>query len=216
MANKQHSPTGKTFWDWASENPKTAIFCTIAIVMILLSLIYMNKSIDIGPLKISEGKVIHDTVTKFKTDTQIISQPVSQTRLNKVPQNSKNQVLVKKGLDTVISVKNQPANISLAPNYGIIGNDNKITVGTPPRIMDKQKEKNFLAQLKDKTVKISIIYASGDAEAYSYAKAVSSFLSSEGYLIDSFGTIMSTPPLMGEKIYNGKDKIEIVIGQQIK
>lgn len=198
---------GRTFYDFMSEHRTLTNLIVLLAFALLAFIVNRYTSIKAGPFEMSkeESKIKKDTVLKIERETIYVKAEKAPRNYN-LQKSIPTQVKVTKG-DTVIEVKNQPANINTGTNNGIIGNDNSVFFsngGIQRKLTEKDqiglKEdvNKFLEKEKlDKTCFINVL-AIGDNEAQVYAKEILNSLKKQGFNVaKNIGSYQRNPPIEG-------------------
>lgn len=223
--NEKNVDNQMNFWMFLDKNKYVIIGFLIVLTLILLfrgysietpyfkvgripDTLFIEKMIELPPDTIYKEKIV--TIEKPKIVTKYIEAKKEEV-------NTK----VQKG-DTIIEVKNQPANINAGTNNGIIGNENTVNIDVDKvqRKLDEVTKMQLVQMIniviKEKKldpnhcVQISSI---SDTEAFNFAKELESFLNSKQYnLIGGLGTFQRSPPIIGVGIGFDNDCIAVQVG----
>lgn len=211
MKEKQRE-YGRTFFDLISEYPKITFFSFLVLVSILMFFIFSGVPLKIGKVEINgKGKIITDTIIKVERETIFVEKPKIIIEHIK-PILSESSIKIKKQ-DTIIEVKNQPANINAGYNSGIVGNNNTVNINEKPLILSDIDKVKLLSMIGDAFKNnanvngkcISISGMGNDSRSFQLAQIIFDFLKSKGYEVgDGISQSWYNKPAKGISIrYSG-------------
>lgn len=216
---------GRNFFDVISEHPKMTFFAFLALILAIIGIfcfvIYKGNSVKIAGIEVTpDNKVFPDTIVKVERETILVEKPKITTKYIEHRKETPS-TKVQKG-DTIIEVKNQPANINTGTNNGIIGNENQVNVNVKEvqRQLD-DPTKGRLMQLIDEIIKAEkldknacvMISSISNNESFNFARQIEKFLKSKGYKVGgSIGTFQRSPPVIGAEIGFENNCISVYVG----
>lgn len=194
MDNKN---TGRTFWDFLSEQ-KIVLYLFLTILVVgSLSLVYLmlknnNVQSSIISVKSKEDSIIYI----YKKDTLNIKPTKKLKTVEKI-------YIVDTSHKHVINVS------SSNQSGGITANN--VVIGKTSRTLTQLDKESLLTLNKDQ--EIDVIVVDGDPEAFQYANETLNFLISSGYKnVEGLTKIMFAKPVTGKYITKKGEKMEIFIG----
>lgn len=216
---------GRNIFDVISEHPKMTFIAFLAFILAIIGVfcfvIYKGNSVKIAGFEVTpEKKVLPDTVIKVERETVLVEKPKIITKYIE-PKKETPSTKVQKG-DTIIEVKNQPANINTGTNNGIIGNENHVNLNVKEvqRQLD-EPTKGQLLELIGEVVRTKnldknacvMISSTANNESFNFARQIETFLKSKGYKVGGLiGTFQQSPPIIGAEIGFENKCVSIKVG----
>ncbi|HRG90381.1 MAG TPA: hypothetical protein PLW44_15260 [Chitinophagales bacterium] len=189
MGDSSSGKSVMTFWGYAHEHPKKTWASIVVIVLVIIWLIFFNKShFKVGSLEInSHTDVSHDTVYIQKESSTGTQQGIvslkDDVKIKPVARPEKN--LSPTMIETATTSRSQPTNINTGVNNGIIGNNNAVNVNVSKvqrKLTEPNKKEllNLICQVVNKNnlkdTCVIIMAVTGDSEAFAFSNEILAFL----------------------------------------
>lgn len=213
---------GRTFWDLIAEHPKM-VFTIIILLILVVVFLALNKysikssvlSLEPDKQQINPNNQIADTGQIGKANTLDTSAFI-QRRLvtNQKTKKPKEQTVIKEPKKDTI--KTEVVNVtSNNQNGGITAN--QVNIGSIPRTLDVNTQRQLLSFLNSKDEKIDINSVMGDVESFQFANQINDFLKSKGFTkVDGNRQSVFTKPINGQFMNRDSSGVKILIGSNIR
>lgn len=221
MRNSTNS-RGRTFWDLIAEHPKM-VFSLIILLIVVVVFLSLNKySIKSSVLSLEPDKQqvypINQNNDSVKNDKVAFLDTTAYIQRKAVPnlktKSHKEQIVIKEpNKDTV---KTQVVNVtSNNQNGGITAN--QVNIGSIPRNLDMNTQRQLQLFLSVKDEKIDINSVMGDAESFQFANQINDYLKSQGFTkVDGVSQSVFTKPVIGQFMKRDNSGVKILIGSNPK
>jgi hypothetical protein len=213
---------GRTFWDLIAEHPKM-VFSIIILLIVVVVFLALNKysikssvlSLEPDRQQVNPPTQLNDTGKNDKVrmlDTSAFIQRKSIP--NHLTKTHREQIVIKE--PTKDTVKTQVVNVtSNNQNGGITAN--QVNIGTLPRNLDMNTQRQLLSFLNSKEERIDINSVMGDAESFHFANQINDFLKSQRFTkVDGVSQSVFTKPVVGQFMNRDSSGVKILIGSNTK
>ena len=213
---------GRTFWDLIAEHPKMVFSIIILLIMVVVFLALNKYSIKSSILSLEPDRLpVNPIVTNKDTGKNVKATKLDTSAFiqrksipNTLTKAHKEQIVIKE--PTKDTVKSQVVNVtSNNQNGGITAN--QVNIGSMPRTLDINTERQLLSFLNSKNERIDINSVMGDAESFQFANQINDFLKSQGFTkVDGVSQSVFSKPVVGQFMNRDSAGVQILIGSNIK
>lgn len=220
MANSSNN-RGRTFWDLIAEHPRM-VFSVIITLMIVIVILALNKYSLKSPMLSLEPNKQQSTFTEISDSSKtrkanmLDTSALVQRRVIKNPMKNypKEQLIIKDPKKD--TVKTEIVNVTSNNQSGGI-TANQVNIGSVPRTLDINIQRQLLSFLNSKEESIVIDCIMGDSESFLYANQINDFLKSKGYnKVDGVNQSAFTKPVIGQFMDRDTSGVKILIGSNLK
>jgi len=213
---------GRTFWDLIAEHPRMVFSIIILLVLVVVFLALNKYSIKSSVLSLEPDRQQVNPVTQIndtgkndkatKLDTSAFIQRKSIP--NTLTKTHKELIVIKEPKKD--TVKTQVVNVtSNNQNGGITAN--QVNIGSIPRNLDLNTQRQLLSFLNSKNERIDINSVMGDAESFQFANQINDFLKAQGFTkVDGVSQSVFTKPVVGQFMNRDSSGVKILIGSNTK
>lgn len=213
---------GRTFWDLIAEHPKMVFSIIILLVLVVVFLALNKYSIKSSVLSLEPDRQQINSVTEIndtgkndkasKLDTSSFIQRKSLP--NSPAKTNKDLIVIKEPKKDTI--KTEVVNVTSNNQSGGI-TANQVNIGSIPRNLDVNTERQLLSFLNSKNERIDINSVMGDAESFQFANQINDFLKSQGFTkVDGVSQSVFTKPVVGQFMNRDSSGVKILIGSNSK